>query len=298
MWNRRTILVGAGALSLTACKPERAPAQAHPVEPVERLVALDFTALEDRFKGRMGFAFASEGVRGGWRENERFVYCSTFKMYLAAAMLVRIQSGQDELNRAVPVTRADMINHAPVTEKAVGRTLTLKELMKGTVEVSDNPAANILIREMGGLDLLRQFYRDIGDKTTRVDRLEPEMNRLDGDKDTIAPMQSVRNIEHLLLSESSPLRDENKRLLLEWMVAAPTGADRLKAGTPQGWTVAHKTGTGGYGPVNDIGILYPVEGAAITVAAYFHGAPASTPDQREQAIAEATRQMLDVLGHG
>ncbi|MDP1142763.1 serine hydrolase, partial [Klebsiella pneumoniae] len=74
-----------------------------------------------------------------------------------------------------------MISHAPVTELAVGSTLTIEQLMKGTVEVSDNPAANILIREMGGLDALRAFYRGIGDDSTRVDRLEPEMNRQDGD---------------------------------------------------------------------------------------------------------------------
>ncbi|WP_292051045.1 MULTISPECIES: class A beta-lactamase [unclassified Brevundimonas] len=270
-----------------------------PAEPTkERRVDLDLTALEERFKGRMGFAFASEGVRGGWREDERFVYCSTFKMYLAAATLIRAQNGLEQLDRAVPVTQADMIPHAPITQKAVGGTLTIKELMRGTVEESDNPAANILIREMGGLDVLRQFYRDLGDQTTRVDRLEPEMNRLDGDRDTILPAQSVRNIERLLLAENSPLVSENKRLLLEWMVATPTGADRIRAGTPSGWTVAHKTGTGGYGPVNDIGILYPVSGPPIVMAAYFHGSPQSTPQQREDAIAEATRRMLVALGHG
>lgn len=294
MIDRRGLIVGAGALSLAACKPARAPAST----PIERRIDLDLTEVEQRFNGRMGFAFASEGLRGGWREQERFVYCSTFKMYLAAAMMIRAQSGLEDLNRTVPITQADMISHAPITEKAVGTALSLSALMKGTVEQSDNPAANILIREMGGLDVLRQFYRNIGDTTTRVDRLEPSMNRKDGDKDTILPAQSVRNIETLLLSETSPLTSASKRLLLEWMVATPTGAQRIKAGAPAGWTVAHKTGSGGYGPTNDIGILYPVTGAPIVVAAYFHGNPQSTSQQREQAIALATRQMLDLLGHG
>lgn len=294
MMERRAILIGAGALTMAACKPSASPATAK----LDREVPLDFTALEQRFNGRMGFAFATDGAFGQWRGSERFVYCSTFKMYLAAAVLVRAQKGLEDIERQVPITRADMISHAPVTEPAVGGMLSLKALMKGTVEESDNPAANILIREMGGLDVMQQFYRDMGDTTTRVDRLEPEMNRLDGDKDTILPMQSVRIIQKLFVSETSPLVSENQRLLLEWMVATPTGANRLKAGTPSGWTVAHKTGTGGYGPVNDIGILYPVEGAPITVAAYFHGSPSSTPEQREEAIAEATSQMLDVLGHG
>lgn len=293
MMDRRAVLAGAGALSLAACKPAVAPAKA-----AELIVPLDLGALEQRYGGRMGFAFATEGKRGSWRGDERFVYCSTFKMFLAAATLVRGQAGSEDLNRAIAITQADMLEHAPVTEKAIGKTLTITQLMKGTVEESDNPAANILIREMGGLDAMRQFYRDLGDETTRVDRMEPEMNRWDGDKDTILPSQSVRNLEKLFLSETSPLKPESKRLLLEWMVATPTGQGRMKAGAPSDWTVAHKTGSGGYGPVNDIGILYPVEGAPIVVAAYFHGNAQSTNEQREAAIAEATRQMLDVLGHG
>lgn len=170
--------------------------------------------------------------------------------------------------------------------------------MKGAVEVSDNPAANILIREMGGLEPFRAFYRGIGDDSTRVDRLELELNRQDGDKDTITPDQSVRNMERLILSEASPLEPASKRLLLEWMVASPTGPARLKAGVPAGWTVAHKTGTGGYGPVNDIGVLYPTDGAPIAIAVYFHATKDSTDVQREAVIADATRQALKALGHG
>src|SRR5690606_6313323 len=219
-------------------------------------------------------------------------------MYLAAATLLRVQAGQERLDRAIPVTQADMIAHAPVTAPAVGRALTIEQLMKGAVEVSDNPAANILIREMGGLEPLRAFYRGIGDETTRVDRLEPELNRADGDKDTIQPAQSVRNMERLILSEASPLESAFKRLLLEWMVASPTGEARLKAGVPSGWTVAHKTGTGGDGPVNDIGVLYPTEGEPIAIAVYFHATKESTDAQREAVIADATRQALKALGHG
>ena len=75
-------------------------------------------------------------------------------MYLAAATLLRVQAGEERLDRRVPVTRADMVSHAPVTEPAIGSTLSIEQLMKGTVEVSDNPAANILIRELGGLAAL------------------------------------------------------------------------------------------------------------------------------------------------
>jgi len=189
-----------------------------------------------------------------------------------------------------------MANPRPTTGPAVGSTLTIEQLMEATVGLSDNPAANILIRELGGLEALRAFYVGIGDRTTRVDRLEPEMNRLDGDKDTITPGQSMGNLLRLLTSDQTPLAPASKALLLRWMTETPTGAGRIKAGVPADWTVAHKTGTGGYGPTNDIGVLYPPTGEPIVIAVYYHAARTSSPDQNDAVIAEATRMALAALG--
>lgn len=303
--DRRTVLLGAGALTLSACSREVKSAEADLDADVEAAIGtldLDLSDLEARHGGRLGLAVASEATNAAWRGDERFVYCSTFKMYLAAATLLRVQAGQERLDRAIPITAADMINHAPTTEKAVGSTLTVEQLMKATVELSDNPAANILIREMGGLDALRAVYRGIGDASTRVDRLEPEMNRLDGDKDTITPIQSAQNISRLLVSPDTPLNAASKALLMRWMTDTPTGQGRIKAGVPGGWTVAHKTGTGGYGPTNDIGLIQPPSdvggGAPIVIAVYFHATRESTDAHREAVIADATRLALKALGHG
>ncbi|WEK56954.1 MAG: class A beta-lactamase [Candidatus Brevundimonas phytovorans] len=303
--DRRILLLGVGGLMLAACSREVMSAEADldaDIDAEDGPLDLDLSDLEARHGGRLGLAIASAGANAAWRGDERFVYCSTFKMYLAAATLLRVQAGDERLDRAIPITAADMINHAPTTQKAVGSTLTVEQLMQATVELSDNPAANILIREMGGLDALRAFYRGIGDDSTRVDRLEPEMNRADGDKDTITPIQSVQNISRLLVSPETPLNAASKALLMRWMTATPTGQGRIKAGVPTGWVVAHKTGSGGYGPTNDIGLIQPPQdvksGAPIVIAVYFHATRESTDAQREAVIAEATRRALKALGHG
>lgn len=292
--DRRSVLTGLAAVGLMGCsaRDEAAPARSVASE------AFDLSALETANGGRLGFAARDTGTGRTliWRADERFVYCSTFKMYLAAATFLRIQAGQESLERAIPVTRADMTNHAPVTEPAIGSTLTVEQLMKATVEVSDNPAANLLLKAMGGIAPMQAFYRGIGDATTRADRFEPLMNRLDGDKDTILPLQSVDNIQRLFLSGATPLTEASKTKLLQWMVDTPTGMARIKAGVPAGWRVAHKTGTGGYGPTNDIGILYPPTGAPIVLAAYYHAA--KDDPANEGVIAEATRQALKAFGHG
>lgn len=296
--DRRSVLGGLGALGLVGCS-QRA-ADAAPVAPVEE--AFDLSALETAQGGRVGgrLGFAARDMATGrtltWRGQERFVYCSTFKAYLAAATLIRVQNGEEELDRRIPITPADMIHHAPVTGPAVGGALSVEALMKATVEVSDNPAANLLLNAMGGLEPMRAFYRSLGDATTRVDRFEPEMNRLDGDKDTIQPLQSVANLERLLVSPQTPLSAASQALLLGWMFDSPTGAGRIKAGVPAGWRAAHKTGTGGYGPINDIGVLYPPTGAPVIIAVYYHAA--KDDPANEGVIAEATRLALGALGHG
>ena len=289
--NRRGFLSATAALAATACgrTASVAAADAGP----ERF---DLSGLETREGGRLGFVAKDMGTGRvlASRGEERFVYCSTFKMYLAAATLLRVQAGEERLDRMIPITRADMVNHAPVTEPAIGSSLSVEALMKGTVEVSDNPAANILLKAMGGLEPMQAFYRGIGDATTRVDRFEPEMNRLDGDKDTIRPLQSLANLQTLLIDADTPLSETSKALLLQWMFDSPTGVGRIKAGVPDGWRVAHKTGTGGYGPTNDIGVLYPPSGAPVLVAAYYHAI--SDDPKNEAVIAEATRMALAELG--
>ena len=293
---RRCVLTGLAALSAVGCSPRAESRPAAPVALAEEVI--DLSDLEARNGGRLGFVVqdAATGRKLVWRGDERFVYCSTFKMYLAAATLLRVQAGQERLDRRIPITAADMINHAPVTEPAVGASLTVEQLMKGAVEVSDNPAANLLLKAMGGPSAMQTFYRGIGDDSTRSDRFEPEMNRLDGDKDTILPNQSVANLQRLFLDPASPLTAASRDLLLQWMTDTPTGQNRLRAGTPANWRVAHKTGTGGYGPTNDIGLLYPPNGQPVIVAAYYHAARATSDDANAAVIAEATRRALRALG--
>lgn len=288
---RRSVLAGLGALGLMGCAGGND-------RPVAGDVVLDFSELEKTHGGRIGLHVYSVWANGGWRSNERFLYCSTFKLFLAAAVLQRVARGDERLDRAVPVVAADMLNHAPVTETAVGGTLTIERLCQAIVEVSDNPAANILIRELGGLDVLKDWYRTLGDQVTYLDRIEPQLNLPDGDKDTTTPLQTIQNLDALFLRGERRLQGEANTLMSRWLFASPTGPNRIKGGVPEGYRVAHKTGTGANGPTNDIGLIYPPSGEAVSIAVYYDGPPSASQDQRDGVIAEATRQALKAIGHG
>jgi beta-lactamase class A len=294
--DRRSVLTGLAALPLAGCEP----APSSPVSEIRQTPGgweVDLGGLEASNGGRIGLE-ACDWNRVSWRAEERFNYCSTFKTFLATATLERVQRGEEQLDRALPVTADDMVFHAPVTQPAVGSTLTIEQLCKGTVEVSDNPAANILIRELGGIDAFRAWYRSIGDQSTTVDRLEPMMNRKDGEKDTITPVQAVSNLIRVFGSDAIEPRLEEPMLtrLRRWMIDSPTGANRIKGGVPSGWTVAHKTGTGGTGQTNDIGVIQPPSGDPIHIAVYYEAPADLAADQRDAVVAEATRLALAALG--
>lgn len=276
--------LGFGALNLGGAGPVHAATAS----------GLDLADLEARHGGRLGVAASREGRALSWRGEERFAYCSTFKLFLAAAVLARVDRGEERLDRPVAITKADMLPHAPMTEPALGGTLPIETLCRAAAEQSDNPAANILVRELGGLAAWGAWYPSIGDRTTRVDRPEMELNSaIPGDpRDTTTPERTVANLQAVLLGDV--LSTENRRRLTGWLVATPTGPNRIKAGVPKGWTVAHKTGTG-RSPVNDIAVLTPPEGPPLTIAIYYTEMRKAPLAEREAVLAEATRRVVAAL---
>ena len=104
---------------------------------------------------------------------------------------------------------------------------------------------------------------------------------------------TITDIDHEAVAAS--LEDSTPQEALGWMFDTPTGPGRIKAGVPAGWRVAHKTGTGGYGPTNDIGLLYPPSGEPLVLAVYFHATPESTSAQNDAVIADATRMTLAAI---
>lgn len=288
---RRKFLVGASAAAIL-------PSLGASPSMAERRRSIDLSALEARHGGRIGVCAEGLDRRVDWRAGERFAYCSTFKLFLAACMLERVQNGQERLDRPVPVAASDMVMHGPITEPAIGSTLTIEELCKATVEVSDNPAANILIREMGGLETWRAWYRSIDDQVTRVDRYETELNSAvpDDPRDTTTPEQFVANLDTVL--RGTVLSPDHLALLTKWLIETPTGAGRIKAGVPDGYLVAHKTGTGARNTHNNIGMIQTPSGGSILMVVYFTGARDASPEQVDSIVAEATRQSMRALGHG
>ena len=79
--------------------------------------------LERRAGGRLGVAVMDleSGELAGHRLDERFGMCSTFKLPLAAIILMQSQHGHIDLDAKISFTSDDLVPYAPVVEKNLER---------------------------------------------------------------------------------------------------------------------------------------------------------------------------------
>ncbi|WP_260655021.1 class A beta-lactamase, partial [Yersinia intermedia] len=134
--------------------------------------------LEKSSNGRLGLALINtgKGTKIHYRGGQRFPFCSTFKLMLVAAVLGHSQSQPNLLSKHITYHESDLLAYAPITRKHLAQGMTVAELCAATIQYSDNTAANLLIKQLGGLEMVNQFARSIGDQTFRLDRWEPELN--------------------------------------------------------------------------------------------------------------------------
>lgn len=253
--------------------------------------AAALAALERRHGGRLGVCIldSGNGQRIGWRDGERFLMCSTFKVLAVAAVLARVDRGEEQLTRRIVFDRQALLSYAPVTRLHTGAPgMRVEELCAATLTVSDNTAVNLLLQSLGGPSKVTGFVRTLGDTVTRLDRMEPDLNvtRPGDERDTTTPDAAVATLRRILLGDA--LSAASRARLLGWMRGCLTGTDRLRAGLPSGWSAGDKTGSGSQGESNDVAILFPPGRAPLLVAAYYV-APNADAHQRSAVLAEAGR---------
>ncbi|MFF3496022.1 class A beta-lactamase [Streptomyces sp. NPDC002795] len=296
---RRAILTTATAIGATAfagtATARAATGTAH-AESADRR----FAALERRHGARLG-VFAhdiSTGRTVRHRADERFPMCSTFKTLAVAAVLRDLDKDGEFLARRVHYTQADIdrAGGAPVTGKPenLAHGMTVDELCGAAISYSDNTAANLLMKYLGGPTAVTRFVRSIGDRTTRLDRWEPELNSAEPGRvtDTSTPRAIGTTYARLVLGDALAPADRDR--LTRWLLDNTTGDERIRKAVPADWVVGDKTGTGRYGTTNDVGIAWTPDGAPVILSVL-----STKPDQGAEGddplVARAAELMVESL---
>lgn len=267
--SRRAVLgFGAGSAVAAALSMGGSAYAATPGRPSEREaqgISRQLGALEGEYSARLG-VFARDTATGAtvsYRAGERFPMCSVFKALTAAAVLRDLDEDGEFLAERVHYTEKDVGEagrNTPVTGEPanLAHGLTVAELCAAAVSRSDNAAANLLLRELGGPTAITRFCGSLGDEKTRLDRWEPALNSAEPWRvsDTTTPRAIGTTLARLTLGRGLAARDRKR--LTGWLVENTTNTERFRAGLPADWILADKTGGGeAYGVANDVGVVLP-----------------------------------------
>ncbi|HEX8360090.1 MAG TPA: class A beta-lactamase [Longimicrobium sp.] len=206
------------------------------------------------------------GESVGMRAGERFFMSSVTKLPLAVAVLRRVDRGEIRLGDTIDIPASALsVGHSPVREaNPNGTRMTVEDLLRNAVSVSDNTANDVLQRLMGGPRAVTAELARAGIRGVRIDRPYPQLRRDMDDlvsatdvRDTMTPNGAVALLRAIWTGPA--LSPASRTRLIGWMTRTSNPADRIAAGVPAGTVVAHKTGTWGgdsaTGAINNIGVI-------------------------------------------
>ncbi len=330
--------------ALSACLPDRAadsppaespPVAVRPAPPPPAPLAARVQALGEGFDGDVGIAVhdLGEGWTAGYRADELFPQQSVSKLWVAIAVLDRLDAGELRISETVVVRREDLsVFHQPIRRFVDddGYRTTIAELLSGAMAKSDNAANQVLMYRVGGPEAIQALLRAKGldgirfgpgeralqsqiaglewrpeysfgwlfqearEQLPKEWRQQAMQNYLADPIDGAKPAAVVHALARLHRGEL--LSREATRHLLETMEASRTGPKRLRAGVAEGWTVAHKTGTGQVlGPVatgyNDVALITAPDGRTYAVAVMIGRTTRSVP-ARQELMADVARAVV------
>lgn len=306
-----------------------AAAAAHP--PALAALEAEVRRLTTHMDGDVGVAAVDLASGAGFSVNgdEPFPMASTIKVAIAGAALHEIDSGRLALTDMVAVPQAMRFLPGTIGDNLLhdGIELSVHNLLEAMLTVSDNTAADVMLKKIGGPAVATAWLRSIGVQGQRVDRSIVDMQRaffgfgpdvppgkFDEASDLTEAQRAidsgaVRNprFDDSVLDTSTPeamatllyrifrgeaLSPASTAVITAIMARCQTGPERLLGLLPPGIAIAHKTGTVA-GSLNDVGVIELPEGAGSIAIAVF--TKKSTPpwDKRERVIAQISRAVFD-----
>ena len=259
-------------------------------------------AIAAKAKGQVSVACSLPGSRLNCdlNPNAHPPMQSVFKLPLAIFLLRRIEQGAFTLDQPVRFLAEDRIlprAYSPLSDKYPEGNVDvpMRELLRLAVSLSDNVAADVLLRISGGPKATNDYIAGLG---VRGFELRDNENTLHHDvssqyRNWFEPAGAVELLRRI--SDRSPLSREHTQLLLGWMETSR--AARLKAGLPESVRVFHKAGTsdvdnGLAHATNDIGLIELPDGRRLAIAVFVTDSRADEAT-RERVIAEIGRAAYD-----
>ena len=317
-------MIGAASLGLAACSRDKPLTASRTPRLDMKLLDKEVAALAARAApGVLGFGLMNLESGEFWvRLGDRtFPMMSVFKLPLGAAVLAEVDGGRLNLGDTVTISDQDLSPPlSPVADAWPGRsTYTVEELFTAALRDSDNTAADVLMRRIGGPGAVSGWLQAKNVQEVRIDRYERELQvealgmvsfraawkgqaafgaaiatvdparrraatlaYMADPRDSATPQGMLGVLRKLDAGEL--ISGASTRRLLVTLSETPRGADRIKAGLPQGASFAHKPGTSGAdqglcAAFNDVGIFTLPDRRSYAIAAFLTSSTAPEADR-------------------
>ena len=147
---------------------------------------------------------------------------SVFKLPLALTILHQVEQGRFTLDQPIPFEKSDLIlpkPYSPLQDKypEAGVDVPLRELLEMTVSLSDNTAADLLLRVAGGANVVVEYIASLGITGFHLQDGERALHRDHSlqYRNWFEPQAAVRLLR--VISDHPPITAEHTALLLVWM---------------------------------------------------------------------------------
>ncbi|GIL39723.1 class A beta-lactamase [Roseiterribacter gracilis] len=262
---------------------------------------------------------------------------SVYKLPIAIALLDRVDRGRIALSKTVHLTQAQRAPGRSPLAKQIGPEgldRTIEQLLELMMIESDNTACDVLLDEVGGpaavqaVLLLKSLYGVRVDRPEKqlqsdwqglghwraalyedrvreaaIEALPPQRRQIAIDaylrdpRDTTTPQGMMDMLARLAAGEL--LSADSTTRLLHLMTVSVTGLNKIKAGLPQDWALAHKSGASGeafgLAPAeNDVGIATAPDGRRIVIVALLSASRLNS-EARDKMLADVARATIAAL---
>ena len=241
------------------------------------------TQLKEAIKGKkaeIGIAVIIDGKDTVTVNNDiHYPLMSVFKFHQALALADYMGKQKQSLETRLPIKKSDLKpeTYSPLRDKYPqgGIEMSIADLLKYTLQQSDNNACDILFDYQGGPDAVNKYIHSLGIRECVIIGTETAMHEDLNlcDENWTTPLAAAELGE---IFRKKPLfPNVYKDFIFQTMVECQTGQDRLVAPLlDKKVTVGHKTGTGDLNAkgqqigCNDIGFVLLPGGRTYSIAVF------------------------------
>jgi beta-lactamase class A len=254
-------------------------------------------------KGRVGVSavsLESGKTIASFNPQDHFPMQSVYKLPISMAVMQAVDAGKIKLSDKVAVATSDMVGPDAFSQVRdrypKGTSLTVEELLRYTLLISDGTTSDVLMRLAGGPAAVQSYLGTLGITDWKVVDTENAFSRDHSlqYRNWATPEAAVALLRALY--ERRGMTEASQALLLKLMTESTTGPKRLKGLLPAGTIVAHKTGSSGTekgitAATNDIGIITLSNGTHLAIAVFVSDSSADSAT-REGVIAEIAKAIV------